>query len=111
MKYILLIISSAYALEFNQMVENLKQLSPDSYPVKINDYLEYFEKEIDRRNYFCQGEISKEEKNICKDEIKKIRINFLNSVYLARKNYLNYLHDQRVKELEEEKQTMLNMAN
>lgn len=107
----LILFSSAYADDLDQKIQQLSAIDPEEYPSKITEYTSFLEKEIEKINYFCEGEVSKNEKVSCREKIKGIKINYLNSIFFARKNYLNYLHKKRIEELEEEKQKTLGLLN
>jgi len=113
MKKILFFIlfSSAFAEDLDQRIQQLAAINPEEYPSKITEYTSFLEKEIETINYFCEGEVSRNEKVQCREKIKVKRINYLNSIFFARKNYLNYLHEKRLEELEQEKQKTLGLLN
>ncbi len=107
----LILLSSAFAEDLVQRIQQLAAINPEEYPSKITEYTSSLEKEIEKINYFCEGEISRNEKINCQEKIRGVKINYLNSIFFARKNYLNYLHKKRLEELEQEKQKTLGLPN
>ncbi len=95
----------------SEKIQKLRQLPPEKYSSEIDDFTLFFEKLLDKKSFICQRELSMLEKKKCKDEIKQLRGNYLNSTFIARKNYLIYLHNMRLENLEKEKQEMLNALN
>ncbi len=103
--------------EIQGEVESLAVLAPDKYFQTIDGIRERIEKYIDNKKRVCNGEfstviiqnsgeqsapphkLSREEKKLCFRELKAFQVTFINNMYLARKNYLDYLHKQRVEDL------------
>lgn len=94
-----------------EKIQKLSQLPPENYSSEIDVYASFFEKLLDKKTFFCQSELSMLEKKKCREEIKQLRGNYLNSIFIARKNYLIYLHNMRLENLEKEKQEILNGLN
>jgi hypothetical protein len=108
---ILISKSSAEEESISEKIQKLSQLPPENYSAEIGSFASFFEKLIDKKNFFCQSEVSREEKKKCKEGINLLRGNYINSIFIARKNYLNYLHNRRLEDLENEKQNMLKVIN
>jgi hypothetical protein len=108
-----ILISKSLADEesISEKIQKLSQLPAENYSLEIDTFVSFFEKVIDKKTFFCQSEVSMEEKKKCRGEIKQLRSNYLNSIYIARKNYLIYLHNRRLEDLENEKQNMLKVIN
>jgi hypothetical protein len=107
------LISKSLADEdsISEKIQKLGQLPPENYSSEIDSFSIFFEKLIDKKNFFCQSEVSREEKKKCREAINQLRGNYINSIFIARKNYLIYLHNRRLEDLENEKQNMLNLIN
>lgn len=109
----LTLINNSLASEesYPEQIEKLSKMKPENYSREINEFNVFFDKFIERKNFFCKGEISTQEKKKCRVDIYQLKINYLNAIFIARKNYLNYLHNKRLQELEEEKQSILSNLN
>jgi hypothetical protein len=113
-----------YTKRVHEDLNNIKALAPENYFQKIDNYRTDLEKYIDHKKRVCEGEfstvilnptqsknskslsdkrtkLSKEERKLCFRELKALQITFINNMYLARKKYLDYLHQKRIKELED----------
>lgn len=106
--------------QVNEKLESLKSLSSEDYLLKVDSYRDELEKYIDHKKGVCEGEfstvilsrsqddtdkeaplkLSKEEREICFRELKGLQETYLSSMYVAKRNYLIYLHEKRLKELE-----------
>lgn len=103
--------------EIQSEVESLATLAPEKYFQTIDGIREKIEKYIDNKKRVCNGEfstviiqnsgeqsapphkLSREEKKLCFRELKAFQVTFINNMYLARKNYLDYLHKVRLEDL------------
>lgn len=103
--------------EIQSDVEALAKLVPDKYFQTIDGVREKIEKYIDNKKRVCNGEfstviiqnsaeqsapphkLSRDEKRLCFRELKAFQVTFINNMYLARKNYLDYLHKERLEDL------------
>ena len=95
----------------SEKIQKLSQLPPENYSSEIEFFTSFMEKVLDKKTFFCQGEVSLDEKKKCRKDINQLRVSYLNSIFIARKNYLIYLHNRRLEDLEKEKQNMLNVIN
>ena len=43
--------------------------------------------------------LSREEKNLCVKDLKELHVSFINNMFIWRKKYLDYVYEQRLKEL------------
>ena len=112
--------SYEYTKEIGKELESLKSIKPSEYINQINDHRTKLEKYFEHKKRVCNGEfstvvlqgaesldkskkkgnkLSKEERKLCFREMKAMQMTFLNHMFLARKNYLNYLHNKRLEEL------------
>jgi len=104
-------------------LESLKDLEAKNYSNKIDDFRADLEKYFDHKKRVCDGEfstvllgsekatvgkvvkkrvrLSRSERRLCFRELKALQVTFVNNMYLARKRYLNFLHDKRLKDLED----------
>lgn len=103
--------------EIQREVESLAKLDASKYHQSIDGIRQSLEKYIDNKKRVCNGEFStviiqnsaektepphkltRDEKKLCFRELKAFQITFLNNMYLARKNYLDFLHQKRLEEL------------
>jgi hypothetical protein len=102
-----------------QSLEEIKNLTPDKYLSEIEQVRANLEKFIQNKKRVCNGEFSSvilygtdpvtsekkiklgpEERKACLGEVRNIQIKFIENLFLARKKYLQYLHDIEVKKME-----------
>jgi len=109
----IIILTNSWASEenYSEKIQKLSEIRPENYSSEVTEFNYFFDKLFEKKNFFCQGEISMLEKKKCKENIYELRVNYLNAVFIARKNYLNYLHNRRLQELEEEKRRILSTLN
>jgi len=114
------------SFEFTQRIkvelDNIANIQPEKYIAEVDQYRETIEKFIEHKKRVCSGEFStmilrsmeaetskerqkltREERKLCYREIKAFQITFINNMFNARKKYLNYLHTQRLIDLENTK--------
>lgn len=96
---------------FSEKIQRLNKISPEDYSNQVDEFNSAYEKFVERKSYSCQSEISTFEKRKCVERVNEIRVNYLNAIFMARKNYLNHLHNRRLQELEEERQNILKSLN
>lgn len=111
-----------YTKKVHQALKNLKDLPAESYFKEIDNYRAELEKYFDQKKRVCEGEFSTviltgvpqeenpntpkpvklkpEERKLCFRELKALQLTFINNMYQARKRYLEYLHQERLKELD-----------
>ena len=109
-------------------IKELELIGPLDFPKEVKSYRNMVENYIENRRKVCRGEYSPliitSEKNTsneqlnfhknkrlrfdCLNDLKKIEIEFIKSMYIAKRNYLNYLHQQRMIELETAKLELIN---
>ncbi len=124
---ILLISFSAFAqdgesesestLVHKSLVE-LKNLKPEDFDKKIDDYRNSIEKYIEKKKRVCNGEfttiilsdsedqskkqskkLSVDEKKLCFNELKAIYKTYINHLFLVRSRFLKFLNKKRIEEL------------
>ena len=134
MKLLILILFLFPLLALGNTEENIKDkidqllhLKPEEYSKVIEEYRKGFESYFGKRKAICLGEFSsnileadeaplnnkltKVEKRLCLDKMKKMQTEYINSIFLARKRYLEYLHKKRVQNLIEAKALALKDIN
>jgi hypothetical protein len=120
-------ISYASTFEYtNKIIKEIgeiKKLTPDLFFKKIDSYRTSLEKYFFQKRKVCNGEfstmilseakvteradlppsqaqkLSREERQLCFREMKALQIEYINNMFLARKKYLDYLHERRIAEL------------
>lgn len=104
--------------ELKAAVDSLESIKPDEYYSKIDLILSKIDKFVEYRRHICKGEfsvtvldgatsadgpkrrkLSKEEQKACMSELKNARILYANNLFIARKKYLDYLHQERINKL------------
>jgi hypothetical protein len=96
----------------------LKSLKPEEFDKKIDDYRNAIEKYIETKKRVCNGEfttiilsdsaakpdqeakkLTKEEKQLCFNELKAIYKTYINHLFLVRTRFIEFLNEKRIKEL------------
>ena len=96
----------------------LKNLSPEDFDKKIDDYRNAIEKYIEKKKRVCNGEfttiilsesptvsqeeakkLTKEDKQLCFNELKAIYKTYINHLFLVRTRFIEFLNEKRIKEL------------
>ena len=112
--------------ELKEIIDSLLRIKPDNYFSQIDTYLNKIDKHILHRRGICSGDfsvveieensgekvekrrkLSRSERRLCLSELKNLRILYVNNLFIARKKYLDYLHDKRVKQLIKIKEDVL----
>lgn len=110
--------SLQYAQKMAQELEQIKNIKPEDYIRDIDQYRSSIDKYVEHKKRVCQGEFSTvilgseglskvtkrkrlapEERKLCFKEMKTLQIGLVNNMYEARKRYLDYIHELRLKEL------------
>lgn len=109
-----------YTKVIHESLKKLKSVQPENYVIEVDEYRKDLEKYFDQKKRVCEGEFSTvifegikdgdtekkpvklkpEERKLCFRELKALQLTFINNVFVARKNYLEFLHKKRLKELE-----------
>lgn len=113
--------------EFKTQMDELLHLNAENFSNKIEGYRKNFDGLFAKKKAICTGKFSsnileegeasikkkltKDEKKLCMDNMKKMQREYINGKFLARKRYLEYLHKIRVQNLTEAKQLELKNLN
>jgi hypothetical protein len=108
----------------------LEKVTPIEFPIKIDRIRDDIMKFIDHKTRVCNGDFSpvalddpatnqnkkiirltREERLLCIKELRAIHVHFINNSFEARKRYLNYLHDMRLRELDTARDDVLKGLN
>ena len=122
-------LMNEYTKKIQKSLNSLKDLSADDYFKKIDEYRAALEKHFDHKKRVCDGEfstivlknvkvtegkvinkkvrLSKSERRLCFRELKALQVTFVNNMYVARKRYLNFLHQRRLKDLDESREATI----
>ena len=120
-----------YTKRIHQELEAIKTLNPGEYFSKIDVYRTHLEKYIDHKKRVCEGEFSTiilsgnsqgdspkpsrklttEERKLCFRELKALQITYINNMFIARKKYLDNLHNKRIDELQSAKDNAIKNLN
>ena len=114
-----------YSKLIRQKLEEIKELAPEEYFHKIDQYRTQFEKYASHKKQVCKGvfstiildkngkikesgkaaqnsyKLSKKEQSLCFQELNSLQISFVNNMFQSRKRYLNHLHQKRLQGLQE----------
>lgn len=106
--------------EIHGKLVELKNLKPEEFDKKIDDYRNSIEKYIEKKKRVCNGEftsiilsdtktkpetagiskkLSKVEKQLCFNELKAIYKTYINHLFLVRTRFLEFLNKKRIQEL------------
>lgn len=112
-------------------LDKIKDIQPVNYFREIDSHRGNIEKYIDHKKRVCNGEfstfvltnlnkgksdkdnkglrnkLSKTERKLCFRELKAIQVTMINNMFLARKKYLTYLHETRLKELSDTRNRLI----
>ncbi|MFT6068146.1 MAG: hypothetical protein ACJAT2_003066 [Bacteriovoracaceae bacterium] len=102
----------------HESLVELKNLQPEDFDKRIDDYRNGIEKYIEKKKRVCNGEfttiilsdsmakpdqevkkLSKEEKQLCFNELKAIYKTYINHLFLVRTRFVEHLNEKRIKEL------------
>ncbi|WP_034728932.1 hypothetical protein [Bacteriovorax sp. BSW11_IV] len=119
-----------YTDQVSRKIDELKELRPEEYIQKVNSYRDVIEKYIDHKKRVCTGEFStiilssqgtpvegsrihlnNEERELCFRELKALQINFVNNMYVARRKFLDSMHEKRIEELSKAREEALGSIN
>lgn len=109
-----------YTKKIQKEIEEVKDLTSENFFKKIDKYRINIEKYFEHKKRVCNGEfstiiisgesekaqtksnkLSSEERKLCFREMKALQTTYINYTFLARKRYLDYLHEKRIAELME----------
>ena len=112
-----------YTKKIRDEIESIKELKPENFFKRVDTFRANLEKYFLQKKKVCNGEfstfilsegtvrsdlpanqarkLSKEERQLCFREMKALQITYINNMFLARKKYLDFLHERRIAELME----------
>lgn len=112
-----------YTSKIRDEIESINNLAPENFFKKVDVYRSNLEKYFLQKKKVCNGEfstfilsegkvrsdmptsqarkLSREERQLCFREMKALQITYINNMFLARKKYLDFLHERRIAELME----------
>jgi len=116
------------SVAIRKLMNEIPQMEPMLYPDKIASFRETFENYFEYKKEVCNGafttmivdekegvkqnksldKLSKEEKSLCVKDLKELHVGFINNMFIWRKKYLDYVHEQRLNELNTIKQNSIN---
>ncbi|MCP4912209.1 MAG: hypothetical protein GY909_03740 [Oligoflexia bacterium] len=113
-----------YTKKVKQQLNAIKKLPPENYFKEVDTYRLALEKYMENKKRVCEGEfstvilendtvndqsaidnakkgnkLSREERKLCFRELKALQVTFINNMFIARKNYLDHLHNKRIDQL------------
>ncbi len=117
-----------YTKEIHVKINELSKVQPTSYQSRVYELKTELGKFFSFKKKVCNGEfssvilsdspsvtssskLSKEEKELCFRELKALQTSFINNLFLARKNYLQWGHDRNLKELNDEREKAILSLN
>lgn len=109
-----------YTKKVHEQLNELRDISPADYFKNVDTYRTELEKYFDQKKRVCEGEFSTvilagvsetspnqkpvklkpEERKLCFRELKALQLTFINNMFAARKRYLEFLHKERLSELD-----------
>ena len=112
--------SFEYTKEIHTKISELTRVQPSSYQARVYELKSELERFFSHKKKVCNGEFSsviltdsleeggsnkltKEEKELCFRELKALQTTFINNLFIARKNYLQWGHDKNLSDLNEER--------
>lgn len=109
-----------YTKKIQKEIEEVRDLPADKFFKNIDNYRQSIEKYFEHKKRVCNGEFSTiiltegveskkakvnklsiEERKLCFREMKALQTTYINYMFLARKRYLDFLHERRIAELME----------
>jgi hypothetical protein len=111
-----------YTKRVQEHLDELRNLKAEDFFKNVDRFRDDIDQYIDQKKRVCQGDfslvilgdsplkdeegvkskkakLSANEKELCLGELKALQMTYINNMFLARKKYLDYLHDKRVEEL------------
>ncbi len=126
-----IVIAEEIKIKYDEQIRNriisIKDIKPENYPEKISEYRDQFDNYIKIIKENCERKYSSliikeskitvldkkrkltwKEKQLCLTHLKSLNIDLVNASFIAKKNYLKYLHDQELKALNKAHQNIVN---
>tara|TARA_R110002072_G_scaffold534_6_gene3908 strand:+ start:86420 stop:86923 length:504 start_codon:yes stop_codon:yes gene_type:complete len=113
-----------YTKKVKEQLNAIKKIAPEDYFKEVDGHRVSLEKYMENKKRVCEGEfstvilesdnssstaatnsdrksnkLSREERKLCFRELKALQVTFINNMFVARKNYLTFLHEKRLSEL------------
>jgi len=108
-----------YTKTIHESLKKLKLVAPENYVIEVDNLRSELERYFEQKKRVCEGEFSTvifegvkedevekkpvklkpEERKLCFRELKALQLTFINNMFVARENYLVFLHEKRLKEL------------
>lgn len=114
--------SFEYTRDIHQKISQIKSVDSKNFLVEVNELKKDLETFFSRKKKVCNGEFSslilmgndarpdegvnkltKEERSLCFRELKALQTTFINNLFIARKNYLQSIHEKNILDLDEER--------
>ena len=115
--------SFEYTKRIHNRIDELPKVTPSSYQVRVYELKQELEQFFSHKKKVCNGEfssvilsdsssnlatsnnkLSKEEKELCFRELKALQTSFINNLFLARRNYLEWGHKKNLEDLNKERE-------
>lgn len=116
-----------YTAHLRTQLTELEGLAADQYLGQVDRYRVGMERYFDHKKRVCEGEfsslilserreeldesrprrMSREEQELCFNELKALQSTYINNLYNARERYLTHLHEQRINDLKAARQKAL----
>lgn len=108
-----------YTKKIQGELEQIKNLAATKYIQDIDQYRVAIDRYIEHKKRVCNGEfttsvleeeqsskdskfrrkLNSGERKLCFREMKALQVTMINNMYIARKRFLEYMHEERMKEL------------
>jgi len=114
--------SFEYTREIHKKISMIKTVEASDYLSEVRELKKDLETFFSRKKKVCNGEFSslilmgndvkpdesvdklnKEERSLCFRELKALQTTFVNNLFLARKNYLQFIHEKNLLDLDTER--------
>lgn len=116
--------SFEYTERVRQRLVQLRELEASQYLSTIDSFRQEMERYFDHKKRVCEGDfsalilsesrseersrpMSKEERQLCYNELKALHTTYINGLFQARERFLIDLHDRRLKDLQASREEAL----
>ncbi|OUR98503.1 hypothetical protein A9Q84_03575 [Halobacteriovorax marinus] len=114
--------SFEYTRDIHEKISKIKTISSNNYLFEVHDLKMSLETFFSHKKKVCNGEFSslilmdnseqsdkinkltKEERGLCFRELKALQTTFINNLFIARKNFLQSIHEKNILELDQERE-------
>lgn len=90
---------------FNEGLNGLLQIDSKSFHKEVEGHKKIVEEILEEKNKQCLGDTS--QKELCLTELKGMKIKYIKTLYETRKIYLRHVHEQRISQLDNQMQTLI----